>query len=98
MKQITNKRIVFAEIAVNDDKAIRANLGTLDYLANQVHRVHGCIELCSAILAEKDSDSEWERYINYLSQWAICHNDEKYAGMSPACFEEWRDNEDKEDQ
>lgn len=97
MKQITNKRIVFAKLAVNDDKAIRANLGTLDYFADQINRIHGRVELCSAILAEKDSDSEWERYINYLSQWVICHNDEACEGMSPACFEEWRDNEDAEE-
>ena len=96
MKQITNKRIVFAKLAVNDDKAIRANLGTIDYLENQIHRIQGFVELGDAILVDHDSDSQWERYIDYLCNWALSHNDEEYAGMSPASFEEWRGNEDSE--
>ena len=35
----------------------------------------------------------WNEYIDYLRNWAETHSDETFAGMSPACFDEWRDNE-----
>ena len=36
----------------------------------------------------------WSRYINYLIRWAISHSDMECDGMSPACYDEWCDNED----
>jgi hypothetical protein len=35
----------------------------------------------------------WTQYINYLIDWANTHKDIKYEGMSPACYDEWCDNE-----
>lgn len=40
-----------------------------------------------------DGDVLWERYLLYLVQWAIEHNSDEYQGMSPACFDEWRELE-----
>ena len=37
--------------------------------------------------------SYWQRYIAYLKEWAETHSDEAFAGMSPACYDEWLDNE-----
>ena len=92
------EREIFVKLTVLDDLAEQQNQGTLDYVESKVGSLlKDGIWIKDAILAEKDSDSEWERYINYLSQWVICHNDEEYAGMSPASFEEWRDNEDAEE-
>ena len=42
-----------------------------------------------------DEDVQWERYLRYLVQWAIDHNDRVYEGMSPACYDEWRGCEDE---
>ena len=36
---------------------------------------------------------EWEAYLNYLVNWAIDHTDPNCEGMSPASYNEWRDNE-----
>ena len=40
--------------------------------------------------------TQWEKYIEYLKKWAEEHKDEKNAGMSPACFDEWEENEEEE--
>lgn len=36
---------------------------------------------------------KWNKYLNYLSKWAIDHKDVTYYGSSPACFDEFVDNE-----
>lgn len=38
----------------------------------------------------------WNRYIDYLKLWADIHADPEFAGMSPACFDEWCDCEASE--
>ena len=88
------KRTVFAKISVNDE----INNGqVLDTLKKQALEMAHC-DLEEAICAESDSDSRHERYINYLINWAIEHNDEAFKGCSPACFDEWLDNEGEEDE
>lgn len=39
----------------------------------------------------------WKEYLDYLDSWALHHTDVANYGMSPACFDEWKDNETKED-
>ena len=51
--------------------------------------------LLGEIIAEHRSD--WQRYISYLHEWADTHEDEKCGGQSPACFDEWCDNEKEEE-
>ena len=91
------RRKVFAELYV-DEEVSGVDEGTLDYVEKEMGWVNESgIYLGDAILVDHDSDSQWERYINYLCSWALSHNDEEYAGMSPASFEEWRDNENAEE-
>lgn len=47
---------------------------------------------------EAQEDEEWNRYIDYLQDWAEYHSEAKYKGMSPASFDEWRENEGEEDE
>ena len=87
------KRTVFAKISVNDE----INNGqVLDTLEKQALEMAHC-DLEEAICAEADSDSKHERYINYLINWAIEHNDEAFEGCSPASFDEFEDCEDEEE-
>lgn len=37
--------------------------------------------------------SNWQLYIQYLKEWAKNHKDEWYEGCSPACYEEFLDND-----
>ena len=88
------KRTVFAKFEVED----KVNNGfVVNTLEKQAYKMAHC-DFEEAICAEADSDSKHERYINYLINWAIEHNDEVFKGCSPACFDEWLDNEYKEDE
>lgn len=86
------KRTVFAKISVNDEINNGQVLGTLE---KQALEMAHC-DLKEAICAEADSDSRHERYINYLINWAIEHNDEEFEGCSPVSFDEFEDCEDEE--
>ena len=84
------KRTVFAKFEVED----KVNNGfVVNTLEKQALEMAHC-DLEEAVCAESDSDSKHERYINYLINWAIDHNDEAYEGCSPAGFDEWLENED----
>ena len=37
--------------------------------------------------------NQWDRYIQYLLQWAEEHSDKLFEGRSPACYEEFCDCE-----
>lgn len=45
----------------------------------------------------KVNDSHWSDYIMYLLKWSSEHANKEFAGMSPACYDEWLDNEKGED-
>ena len=84
------KRTVFAKFEVEDN----VNNGfVVNTLEKQALEMAHC-DLEEAVCAESDSDSKHERYITYLINWAIDHNDEAYEGCSPAGFDEWLENED----
>lgn len=35
----------------------------------------------------------WNAYLLYLKDWVNDHSASENFGMSPACFDEWQDNE-----
>jgi len=39
----------------------------------------------------------WNKYIQYLHDWAESHSEHTFAGMTPACYDEWYDNEYQEE-
>lgn len=43
-------------------------------------------------------EREWTAYLEYLKEWALTHSGVEYYGMSPACFDEWSDNEAEEEE
>lgn len=40
--------------------------------------------------------TDWNKYIQYLKNWAEEHSDQVYDGSSPSCYDEWNDNENTE--
>ena len=40
---------------------------------------------------------DWVKYIAYLKEWAETHAELEFAGESPACYDEWFDNEYNEE-
>jgi hypothetical protein len=41
-------------------------------------------------------EATWELYVHYLHEWADSHSASEFYGMSPACFDEWFNNEYRE--
>lgn len=41
--------------------------------------------------------NKWTEYLLYLRRWVDAHRDEEFYGMTPACFDEWEDNEFEEE-
>lgn len=39
---------------------------------------------------EKEVESKWHEYLEYLIHWAISHSDEKYVGYVPEKYNEWQ--------
>lgn len=87
------KRTVMAIIEVEDN----VNNGqVIDTFEKSLDQSNCNIE--NAIVLDKDSDSAHERYLNYLVNWIADHHEETFKGCSPACFDEWLDNEGEEDE
>lgn len=40
-------------------------------------------------------NKQYERYLKYLLLWVGTHNEDCYADMSPACYDEFCDNDDE---
>ena len=51
------------------------------------------INLRDWLVSDDDDVIKWARYIDYLIEWAFEHSSEDNDGMSPACYDEWCDNE-----
>ena len=49
----------------------------------------------SAVL---NADTVHKAYLQYLSRWIFDHYEDEFKGCSPACFDEWLDNEYEEDE
>ena len=55
------------------------------------------VSLGTEELPYKKGSKHWEYYITYLMQWAEDHKDSVFEGMSPACFDEFCENDIVED-
>lgn len=45
-----------------------------------------------------NADTVHKAYLQYLSRWIFDHYEDEFKGCSPACFDEWLDNEGEEDE
>ena len=45
-----------------------------------------------------NADTTHKAYLQYLSRWIFEHYEDEFEGCSPACFDEWLDNEGTEDE
>ncbi len=89
------EREIYAKIIVDDDRAIAEDKRTLDYFETEFGWLNDSgIALEHSAVLDDNSTDEWERYCKYLFEWTINHLSDDNKGMSPACFDEWRDNED----
>lgn len=78
----------FAEISKDDFLYSYSYLEEEDYDAT----VKALKEMNMTAL-ERYQQLLWRDYTKYLKDWADSHSDKTNFGMSPACFDEWEDNE-----
>lgn len=91
------ERKVLAELYVNEEVS-GVDEGTIDYVEKELGWVEESgISHGDMVILDYDSDSPHERYLNYLSNWIFDHHDEEFQGCSPAGYEQWLNNENKEE-
>ena len=47
------------------------------------------VELLYDETAKNEQGIIWDKYLQYLRDWASSHNGPEFYGMTPACFDEW---------
>lgn len=101
---MNTEREIFALIKVDEDVEVRSmeTNGLPDCgCGEHFEREFGWLEdsgfcLEDWVIKDGDENEEWQRYLNYLADWIFSHIGEENKGMSPACYDEWKDNDDGE--
>ncbi len=91
-------RKIIAFIAIDEEFAERyaetngmSYDGPINWLAQEAHWLEDSgIRFAEAVVSDYDSTSQWERYIDYLSDWIMEYHYEEDEGMSPMDYETWR--------
>lgn len=88
------ERTIIAIITVDDETAFReTGDGPIAYVEKEFGWLEKSdIRLKDCFIADDDESDEWKAYLNYLAEWAFGHQYEECKGMTPASFEEWRDD------
>lgn len=90
-RRIDTKRKIVAIIDVDENAAFeKIDDGPVSYL----EREFGWLEqsdifLKDCFIIDDDEDDKWKAYLNYLVNWAFDRQGEEFAGMIPACYEEF---------
>lgn len=87
----------FDHICINEQNECIAvyteetELGEIELQYLSCDELHDLILDIDEVKTKKEDD--WQRYIDYLHEWADCHAGSIHSGMSPVSFDEWCDNE-----
>lgn len=90
-------RKLYAEIELDEEKIAsgRSEEEPISYFEHEFGWLEQSgLSLNNSIISDEDDAIRWGRYIDYLIRWAFDHYDDSFDGMSPACYDEWCNNED----
>lgn len=89
------ERKVIAIISVDDETAFKKiDDGPIPYLEEKFGGLEESnISLKDCFIADDDESDKWQAYLNYLAEWIFNHQGEEFKGMSPICYDEFRNNE-----
>lgn len=89
------ERKIIAIVGVDDEKTFeKINDGPVTYLEKEFGRFKSSsIFLRDCFISDEDENDKWKAYLNYLVEWAFNHQGEEFAGMTPACYDEFCQNE-----
>lgn len=85
-------RTVISEIVIDDDMAIKAGKGTIDYLESKTRNLHDKgIHIGNVFIADQDDADEYAAYKAFLFDWLFRDADEADC-PDPPTFLEWKEN------
>lgn len=86
-----SKRTVYAELVLEDSKAFDENdMGPIEYLEREFGWMEQSgVEAKKMLIVDTDCD-DWDRYLNYLFQWAF-ENAAEETTESPLSFNAWKE-------
>lgn len=88
-------RKIFAEIEV-DESFLNHEVSPVEHLEHEFGWLEQSgISLQNCVISDGDDAARWGRYIDYLINWALDHYGDENDGMSPVCYDEWCDNENR---
>ena len=89
------ERKIVAIIGVDDDTAFeKIDDGPVSYLEKEFGWLEQSdIFLKECFIADDDESNRWQAYLNYLVEWVFNHQGDEFAGMTPACYDEFCENE-----
>lgn len=89
------ERKIVAIIGVDDDTAFeKIDDGPVSYLEKEFGWLEQSnIFLKDCFISDDDEDDKWKAYLNYLVEWAFNHQGDEFEGMTPACYDEFCENE-----
>ncbi len=93
------ERKIVAIIGVDDDTAFeKIDDDPVPYLEKEFGWLEQSgISLKDCFIADDDKDDKWKAYLRYLVDWALNPQKEEFAGTTPACYNEWLENEYEEE-
>lgn len=85
-------RTVISEIAIDDNMAIEAGKGTIDYLESKTKNLEDKgIHIGNVFIADPDDADEYEAYKAFLFDWLFRDADESDY-PDPPTFLEWKES------
>lgn len=89
------ERKIVAIISVDNDTSFeKIDDGPVPYLEREFGWLEPSgISLKDCFISDDDEDDKWKSYLNYLVEWTFNHQGEEFAGMTPACYDEFCENE-----
>ena len=87
---------VEAETESDAEQQVHTNWRNSEYILGAENFSGVKFEIVREGLQVGDIKIIWDKYLQYLAEWAESHGAFEYAYMSPAGFDEWVDNEYQE--
>lgn len=96
------QRTIYAKIIADEDKLSDfqetnglPDTGVIDGFIHEFMWMTPEFDLDDAMIADDDSTEPWDRYINYLLEYAFSHSDPEYSGScdDPMSYSQWKEKE-----
>lgn len=88
-------RKLFAILELDEERAnvLKPSMTPVEYIETEFGWLNESgINLRNCLIADEDDEIIWSQYINYLLEWALKYSEERFEGLSPESYEQWREH------